>query len=112
MHMHLLSRCSALGPGPGSWPLPAFLKSKLLANVDVCPVRCSHRIWSLAVLQGITGRWGYSGGEWVHLWGGERRRDKKDKEKEGNAITFLISRTALRDFFGILTTPWRKKSVP
>jgi hypothetical protein len=30
---------------------------------------------------------------------------------EGNTTTFLLSRTTLRFFFGILTTPWRKNST-
>jgi hypothetical protein len=73
-------------------------------------VPCSHRIWSLTVLHGIPGRRGYSGGEWMHPWGGVifcfiSRRDH-NFFLEGNAIAFLIPRTALRGFlpFSILTT--------
>jgi hypothetical protein len=99
--MHLLSRCSALGPGPGSLPrLSSSSSSQTWRRVP-----CSHRIWSLAVLHGIAGRRRYSGGEWVHLWGGAFKkeeavlnRDFKRKEKE-STITFLISRTVLRFFF-------------
>ena len=42
--MHLLSRCSALGPGPGSLPRRFASSSRRnlkfkLANVAVCPIR-------------------------------------------------------------------------
>jgi hypothetical protein len=99
--MHLLSRCSA------------FLKSKL-ANVAVCPVRTAvgpvrYSAWQYGA-PGATqeGRGCTSGGALKQTKIGKRRRDKK-KRKEGNTTAFFISRTALRGFFGILTTPWRKK---
>jgi hypothetical protein len=102
--MHLLSRCSALGPGPGSLPRPpAFLKSKL-ANAAVCPVRTAFRLWSLAALHSIPGRRGYPGGEWVHPLGGLKYKARPEKIFEGNTTAFLIPRTALRGFFAVLTT--------
>jgi hypothetical protein len=55
-------------------------------------VPCSHRIWSLAVLHGITGRRGYSGGEWVHLWGSfffKPERGGGTKKKKGKCHSFL-----------------------
>jgi hypothetical protein len=93
-----------LGPSPGPGSLPRPSKSKFQAR-ERGRVPCSHRIWSLAALHCIPGRRGYSGGEWVCLWFfylflGERGQFFF----EGNAITFLIPRTALRGFFAVLTT--------
>jgi hypothetical protein len=59
-------------------------------------VPCSHRIWSLAALHGIPGRRWYSGGEWVHPWGGlifYLFLGETKKIFEGNKLSFLICHT-------------------
>jgi hypothetical protein len=96
--MHLLSRCSALGPGPGSLPRPSSSPSS--------------RTWPYALFAPHSvpcGTAWHSGAPGVLRRGVGAllffffRRDPK-KKFEGNAITFLIPRTTLSFFLAILTT--------
>jgi hypothetical protein len=110
--MHLLSRCSALGPGPGSLPRPSSSPSSrtrpcaLFAPAHLVPYGTA---WHSGGGAGGTqeGSGCTSGGAFFCLffW-----RDHK-KKIEGNTTAFLIPRTTLRGFFCILTTPWRKNSA-
>jgi hypothetical protein len=72
MHLCSVAAPSALRLGPRSWVfVPAFLKSKFKNAFG--PL--------LAVLHDISGRRGYSGGEWVHL--GKNKKNRKEKEEVG-----------------------------
>jgi hypothetical protein len=87
--MHDAPARSLLRLGPRSWAFaPAFRKSKL-ANAAVCPVRTAFGP--------LRCRMAFRGA------GGTQEGKARPIFFEGNAITFLISRTALRGFFGILT---------
>jgi hypothetical protein len=92
---------SLLRLGPRSWVFaPAFLESKL-ANLAVCPV--STAFGPLRHCMAFRGAGGTQEGSGCTL-----RFYFVFKARqfffEGSTITFLISRTALRGFFAILTT--------
>jgi hypothetical protein len=98
--MHLFGRCSAVGPGPGSFPRP-FLKSKL-AKAAVCPVRTAFG--PLRHCMAFRGAGGTPEGSGCTLGGVFFfLKARPQFFFEGNAITFLIPRTTLRGFFAILT---------
>jgi hypothetical protein len=99
--MHLLSRCSALGPGPGSLPRPSSSPS---SRTWPCALFAPHLVpYGTAWHSGAPGvlRRGVD----APLGGVIFRRDH-NFSLEGNAIASLIPRTALRGFlpFSILTT--------
>jgi hypothetical protein len=97
--MHLLGRCSALGPGPGSLPRPSSSPS---SRTWPCALLAPHLVpcgtaWHSGAPGVLRRGVGAPLGFILFL-----RRDKKIFE--GSTITFLIPRTALRGFFAILTT--------
>jgi hypothetical protein len=93
---------SLLRLGPRSWvfsPAPAFPKSKL-ANVAVCPVRTAFG--PLRYCMAFRGAGGTQEGSGCTPGGLYYLFISGDTQKyifEGNTITFLIPRTALRGFF-------------
>jgi hypothetical protein len=100
--MHLLGRCSALGPGPGSLPRPSSSPSSrtrpcALFAPHLVPCGTAWHFGSPGVLRRGVGV--PSGGLYFIYFLGETTN-----KFEGNTITFLISRTTPRGFFAILTT--------
>jgi hypothetical protein len=101
--MHLLGRCSALGPGPGSLPRPSSASSRTwpcaLFAPHLIPCGTAWHSGAPGVLRrGVGAPLGLGGGLNFFISG------ETQNQIEGNAITFLISRTALRGLFAILTT--------
>jgi hypothetical protein len=104
--MHLLSRCSALGPGPGSLPR---LSSSPSSRTWPCALFAPYLVpcgtaWHSGAPGVLRRGVGAPLGGLIYLF--IFRRDQT-KIFEGNAITFLIPRTTPRGFFAILTTPRR-----
>ena len=112
--MHLLSRCSALGPGLGPLPRRFASSSRVdlkfkLANAAVCPIRTAFGpLRHCMALRGAEGT-PEGGGR---TSGGAQKKNRKEearlKKKFGEStITFLVFRTIPRGFLCVLTTPMR-----